>query len=174
MELTRDSIMEVIREVAGDNAPYVAVAMEDDIHFWSEYVPKHDSEYLNADYGELEIRRHAEVRKDMLSPVTAKVGEGATINLWTDRHACTIVKVTPKTVTVRRDKAIRDPDFKPEWEIGGFSAICTNQEEQRWIYEPDPKGEVTTFHWSGKYNSYGRPGNCTLSAGRHEFYDYNF
>ena len=38
----------------------------------------------------------------------------------------------------------------------------------------DEKGEVTTFHWSDKFQRYGQPGNLTLSKGRHEFYDYNF
>ena len=35
------------------------------------------------------------------------VGMGATILMWTDRHAATIVKVTPCTIHVKRDKAIR-------------------------------------------------------------------
>lgn len=174
MELTRESIMEVIREVAGDNATYVAIDMEDDFHFWTEYVPKHPAEYLSAEHAEKDIREKANMRKGMLTPVTAKVGDGATINLWSDRHACTIVKVTKNTVTVRRDKATRDPSFKPEWMPGGFSAICINIEDQKWTYEPDENGEVTTFHWSRKYNRYGQPGNLTLSAGRHEYYDYNF
>lgn len=73
-----------------------------------------------------------------------------------------------------RDKATLNPDFKPEFIPGGFAAHCTNQSEQSYTYEPDEKGEVTTFHWSDKFQRYGQPGNLTLSKGRHEFYDYNF
>lgn len=109
-----------------------------------------------------------------LTPANVKVGDGATINLYSDRHAGTIVKVTKQTVTVRRDKATLVPSFKPEFIPGGFSAYCTNQDEQEWTYEPNENGELVTVHWSSKYNQYGRPGNLTLSKGRHEFYDYNF
>ena len=109
-----------------------------------------------------------------LTPANAKVGDGATVNLYTDRHAGTIVKVTKSTITIRRDKATRSPDFKPEWIVGGFAAHCTNQDEQEWTYEPDENGALTTLHWSKKYNRYGQPGDLTASNGRHEFYDYNF
>lgn len=78
------------------------------------------------------------------------------------------------SVTVRRDKATLNPDFKPEWIPGGFAAHCTNQEEQSYTYEPDESGTVYTFRWSNKYQRYGQPGNLSLSKGRHEFYDYNF
>ena len=109
-----------------------------------------------------------------LTPANVKVGDGATLNYWSDRHAGTIVKVTKATITIRRDKATKDPDFKPEFIVGGFSAHCTNQDEQAYIYEPDENGSLTTIYWSKKYNRYGTPGNLTASKGRHEFYDYNF
>ena len=37
----------------------------------------------------------------------AVVGMGCTVLSWTDRHAATVIKVTPKTITVQRDKATR-------------------------------------------------------------------
>ena len=109
-----------------------------------------------------------------LTPANAKVGDGATINLYTDREAGTIVKVTKRSITIQRDKAIRDPNFKPEFIPGGFAAHCTNQDEQSYTYERDENGALTTLRWSKKYNRYGTPGNPTASKGRHEFYDYNF
>lgn len=118
-----------------------------------------------------EIRQYGEYH---LTPANAKVGDGATVYLYTDSHAGTIVKVTKCTVTVRRDKAILDSGFKPEIVPGGFCGHCTNQDEQSYTYEPDENGELTTVHWSKKYNRYGLPGNLRLSKGRHEFYDYNF
>ena len=116
----------------------------------------------------------AEYGPRRLLPTNAKVGDGATICLYTDKEACTIIKVTKKTITVRRDKATLDPSFKPEFIPGGFAAHCTNQNEQKYTYEPDPNGAVSTFHWSDKYQTYGQPGNLKLIKGRHEFYDYNF
>lgn len=109
-----------------------------------------------------------------LTPANAKVGDGATVNLYSDRYAGTIIKVTKSTITIRRDKATLSPDFKPEWIPGGFAAHCTNQDEQEYTYEPNEKGETYTLHWSKKYNRYGQPGDLTASKGRHEFYDYNF
>lgn len=118
-----------------------------------------------------DIRQYGEYH---LTPANAKVGDGATVYLYSDSHAGTIVKVTKCTVTVRRDKAILDPNFKPEIIPGGFCGHCTNQNEQSYTYEPDESGELTTVYWSKKYNQYGLPGNLRLGKGRHEFYDYNF
>ena len=111
---------------------------------------------------------------DVLTPETAKVGDGATIVLWTDRHACTIVKVTKAFVWVQRDNAVLSRDWKPNIIPGGFFGHCINQHEQKWTYTPDPSGEITKFAWSAKYQRYGQPGNARLIAGRQEFYDYNF
>jgi len=109
-----------------------------------------------------------------LTPANARVGDGATVNLWSDRHAGTIIKVTKRTIVIRRDKAILDPNFKPNYIPGGFSVHCTNSHDQKWSYEPDEDGDLTTLYWSEKYRQYGRPGNLTASKGRHEYYDYNF
>ena len=88
-----------------------------------------------------------------LTPANVKVGQGATVNYWSDRHAGTIV---------------------PEWIPGGFSGYCTNAEQQSYTYEKNPDGELITLRWSKRYNQYGQPGDLTASKGRHEYYDYNF
>ena len=103
-----------------------------------------------------------------------EVGDGVTIHLYSDSHAYTIIKRTAKTITIQRDKAILDPNFKPEWIEGGFAGHCTNQEEQSYTYEADTTGEVKTLHWSDKLNGWKTPYNSRVSLGRHEFYDYNF
>lgn len=113
-------------------------------------------------------------RERFLTPASIQVGDGVTVNLWSDRYAATVIKVTKSSVTARRDKATLNPDFKPEWIPGGFAGHCTNQDEQTYSYEPDENGMEYTFRWSRKYQRYGQPGNLTLSKGRHEFYDYNF
>ena len=105
-----------------------------------------------------------------------EVGDGVTMHLWSDAHACTIISRTDKTLTIQRDKAIRDPSFKPQWVPGGFSAICTNSEEQSWTYERDPAGEIIRCRWSEKNGCWqsGSDGSIRISRGRHEHYDYNF
>lgn len=109
-----------------------------------------------------------------LTPLDVKVGDGVTVNLWSDRHACTVTKVTKAFVVVQRDKATLDPEFKPEWILGGFAGHCVNQDEQSYTYERDENGQTYKLYWSNRYSRYGQPGSPSLSKGRHEFYDYNF
>ena len=175
--MTVQDIREEITNRYGENAPFILA--RDDMRMELEYVGRsQDKEEPFNGYHEQAIenalKRAGELHERILTPATAKVGDGATICYWSDREACTIIKVTKSTVTVRRDKAKLDPDFKPEFIPGGFSAHCTNQGEQTYTYEPDPDGHVTTFHWSKKFGTYGTPGNLRLIRGRHEFYDYNF
>lgn len=88
-----------------------------------------------------------------------KVGDGATICMWSDRHAATIIKVTPYTVTVQEDKAIRT-------DTNGMS------ESQTYRYEPDPHGATYTFRKTK--NGWKCKGvGLTIGVRRH-YYDYSF
>lgn len=101
------------------------------------------------------------------------VGDGCTFHLYSDAHACTVIKRNPKSIVIQRDKAILDPSFKPEWIPGGFAAHCTNQCDQSYTYERDPHGEIVTARWSEKRGGFVYL-NKLVTCGRHEFYDYNF
>lgn len=133
----------------------------------SELYKKYGIDDLNNTRRILREQLIVELNREM------NVGDGATIRLWTDRHACTVIKRTAKTITVQRDTAIRNPNWKPEWVPGGFSAICTNCEDQDWTYERNESGQVSTFYWSEKFGGW-KNGDITLCRGRHEYYDYNF
>lgn len=173
--MKREEYSKLITEIAPRNAKYIMRCEE--IIEGFERAERYRAEGKNGLAESVERRATERIKifeETKLTPATVKVGDGVTINLWSDRHAATVIKVTEKTVTVRRDKATLNPDFKPEFIPGGFAAHCTNQEEQSYTYEPDENGEVKKFYWSDKYQMYGQPGNLTLSKGRHEFYDYNF
>lgn len=103
------------------------------------------------------------------------VGDGVTVCLYSDQHACTVIKRTKTTMIVQRDKATLSGDFRPEFEIGGFLAHCTNNSQQEYTYEADPNGQIYKCYWSEKYGRW-QTGNGTIEVipGRHEFYDYNF
>ena len=105
-----------------------------------------------------------------------EVGDGVTMHLYSDAHACTVIAKTAKTITIQRDKAIRDPNFKPEWIVGGFAGHCTNQDEQTYTYERNPEGEKVRCYWSERLGCYTTGGDQSIRIrrGRHEFYDYNF
>lgn len=104
----------------------------------------------------------------------AEVGDGVSVHLWTDSHAYTIIKRTAKTLTLQRAKATLDPNWKPEFIPGGFCAHCTNDSEQKWIIEPNPKGEKTTAYWSDVRHGFYVDHDLHVTAGYYEHYDYNF
>lgn len=169
--MTREELEMMVKEMCGDNAEYVL----------AEYDIQHEFEWLNRSSEEMKdfhMERLVELVKRFherrLTPATAKVGDGASVRYWSDIEAGTIVKVTKSTITIQRDKATLDPNFKPEWIPGGFAGHCTNQDEQTYTYERDPNGKLTTLRWSKKYNQYGQPNDLRAIKGRHEFYDYNF
>ena len=105
-----------------------------------------------------------------------EVGDGVTMCYYSDRHACTVIARTKTTLTVQRDKAILDPNFKPEWIPGGFAGHCTNADEQSYTYEIDPNGAIYKCNWSEKNGRFqhGSDGSIKVKRGRHEYYDYNF
>lgn len=102
-----------------------------------------------------------------------KVGDGVTLRLYSDAEAYTVVKRTACSITVQRDKAMLDPNFKPVWDVGGFAGHCTNQEEQKYSYERNENGEKITLRFSRKYGRFMYL-EKSIQIGRHEFYDYNF
>lgn len=88
-----------------------------------------------------------------------KVGDGATICMWSDRQACTVIKVTRCTVTVQEDKAIRT-------DTNGMS------ECQTYRYEPDP--DVATYVFRKTKNGWKSKGLGLLIGVRCHYYDYSF
>lgn len=104
-----------------------------------------------------------------------KVGDGITLRVYSDCHSFTIIARTEKTLTIQQDKATLKNNWKPEFIHGGFTAHCTNQNEQEYDYERDEKGKILKIRWSDKRNYWKAPkGYAGISLGRHEFYDYNF
>ena len=93
-----------------------------------------------------------------------RIGMGATIISWSDRHAATIVSVsrTGHQVEVTRDKATRTDDR-------GMSEV------QEWAFEPQPDGprEVYTRRRDGRYRQKGGQGRLILGL-RDHYHDFSF
>ena len=131
---------------------------------------KQNRELLNT-LGD-EIRRNEdEIRT--ITNFNVKVGDGITLSYYSDKHAYTIISRTNKTITIQRDKATLNKNFKPEIIPGGFAGRCINQEEQTYTYERDKEGRTLTLRWSNKYGEFTCK-EARVANGRHEFYDYNF
>lgn len=135
----------------------------DDDYYYEHYRP------ISAEIERLEKELEIEKRRNV------KVGDGITLNLYSDSHAFTIISRTAKTITIQQDKATLDPNFKPIRIAGGFAGHCINQDEQTYTYERDPNGRKFTLRWSNVSNRWKAPeGYNSATLGRHEFYDYNF
>lgn len=102
-----------------------------------------------------------------------EVGDGVTVHFYSDAEAYTVIKRTKCTLTLQRDKATLKAGCKPQFISGGFAAHCTNNEELEYDYARDPSGEVIVARWSEKAGAFTYLGK-KVTAGRHEYYDYNF
>jgi hypothetical protein len=105
------------------------------------------------------------------------VGEGATCHGWSDSRAYTVIAVTAKSVTLRRDKATLLNGIKSgapdalSFSPGGFCGHTSGT--QRYEYAQDEAGSVVIarLHKHGRWMT---PGNERVTVGRHEHYDFNF
>jgi hypothetical protein len=101
-------------------------------------------------------------------------GDGATICRFSDRTACTVVRVTPSghTLYLQPDTATLD-GWKPKIIPGGFSGHCVNNEEQRYTYEANPNAPFhrATRRKDGRFRT--SQGESVI-PGRNHFHDYNF
>ena len=114
-----------------------------------------------------------------------EVGDGATVVLWSDRKAYTVVAVskTGKTITLQQDKQhlVNGPTSGETDALtvtpGGFAAHVSGV--QRWHCERDPEGPMTkaTLRKNGEWVLKGTATSergCRVFRGRAPHYDYNF
>ena len=105
-----------------------------------------------------------------------EVGDGATLQCWSDCRAGTIIKVTPKRVVWQRDKVTLINRDELTVKAGGFAAHWSGVQE--YTYERDTTGLTKVFtprkdgRWicTGGTMATGR----ALVPGRLEYYDFNF
>jgi len=120
------------------------------------------------------VDKQLELRRDWYRSL--EVGDKVHICHYTDITPATVIKRTPRMVIVRNEKADLDGKWKPEFIPGGFSAHCTNDNDQisHWIIEEDLEGSTERFNWSEKYGIWKNSSDETLGAGWMKYYDYNF
>jgi hypothetical protein len=95
-------------------------------------------------------------------PAVPKVGDGATLLSWTDRHPATVVWVSPsgKTIRLQADSAVRKDD-------NGMSEV------QAYEFSPDPEGPVRTARLTKKGWKVSK-GPAVLIGHREKYHDYSF
>ena len=82
--------------------------------------------------------------------------------------------ISDKTIEVREMDAERDDSVKLEFQVGGFSAHCSNQCDQRWNISSNPGNQVIRIRLGkqGWKDAHGR--RFKLNNQPVKFYDYNF
>ncbi|GAB4008951.1 hypothetical protein GCM10028808_16090 [Spirosoma migulaei] len=92
--------------------------------------------------------------------VEPKIGDGATLLQWSDRHAYTVIEVKKNYILVTRDIAERvDQNFEK------------GPQEYKYQLDPDAAPVRANLRKDGKYYI----GDQVLKIGyRHEHYDYSF
>lgn len=95
---------------------------------------------------------------------------------YSDVNPFEVVKViSDKTIEVREMNAERDDSVKMEFHVGGFSAHCSNQRDQKWFITSDESAPVIRVRLSknrGWQDKHGR--RFVLADSPLKFYDYNF
>jgi hypothetical protein len=95
---------------------------------------------------------------------------------YSDVNPYEVIKViSDKTIEIREMSAKRDESVKLEFHVGGFSAHCSNQNQQKWFIDTDVSRPVIRIRlsksgvWKDKH---GR--KFYLDDKPVRFYDYNF
>ena len=95
---------------------------------------------------------------------------------YSDVHPYEVLAISKsgKQITIRAMKAERDPAWQPDFDIGGFSAHCSNQSDQRWMIESDSDGHTMKAHKRADGDFWGAYGRHRIDAKPRRFYDYHF
>jgi len=94
---------------------------------------------------------------------------------WTDVDPYEVVRVvSEKTIEIREMDTERDESVTMNFVAGGFSAICTNDREQKWHITSNPANPVIRIRYGKKgwKDAHGR--KFVLAEVPHKYYDYNF
>jgi len=94
---------------------------------------------------------------------------------YSDVNPYEVVRViSDKTIEVREMDAERDDSVKLDFHVGGFSAHCPNQHDQRWNIRSNPDNCVVRIRLGkqGWKDAHGR--RFKLNDQPVKFYDYNF
>ena len=95
---------------------------------------------------------------------------------WSDVEPFEVVRViSDKTIEVRPMDAERDESVKLQWAVGGFSAVCLNDHDQKWDIKSNPANPVVRIRLSAKKGWQDKHGRrFGLSKKPVKYYDHNF
>lgn len=95
---------------------------------------------------------------------------------YTDVNPFEVVNiVSPITVEIRAMNT-KQIVFPKQFEVGGFSAHCSDNHNQKYEYSSCLESPVFRIRWSKAKNTWQRPGGMRFQMDDkpYKFYDYNF
>jgi len=111
-----------------------------------------------------------------------QIGDGATVCMWSDRFAATVIEASEKRVVIQYDKqellnGMRSGEADAlQCAVGGFMGHVSGA--QRWSYERNEQGRtaVYTLRRNGQWIRKGDEmrGGQKLVKGRSAYTDFNF
>lgn len=95
---------------------------------------------------------------------------------YSDVNPYEVVRVvSDKTIEIRAMSAERDESVELDFRVGGFSAHCANQSEQKWFIASDESAPVIRIRLSKNKGWRDAGGSRYVLADEpRKFYDYNF
>jgi hypothetical protein len=95
--------------------------------------------------------------------------------MYSDVDPYEVVRViSDKTIEIRPMKAERDNSVKLEFHVGGFSAHCSNQKQQKWIITSDETAPIKRIRLGKRGWKDAHGGRYNLADKPRKFHDYNF
>jgi hypothetical protein len=99
----------------------------------------------------------------------------ANLHGYSDVYPYEVIRViSDKTIEIREMKSELDSNWKPDMVPGGFSAHCTNQDEQKYTYSLNDQAKTIRMRKRKDGRWYSAFGRHVLSENPKRFYDYNF
>ena len=94
---------------------------------------------------------------------------------YSDTNPFEVIRViSDKCLEIRAMDAERDKSVELQFHVGGFSAHCSNQHDQKWFITSNPENSVVRIRlgkrgWKDKYGN-----DYDLNDEPIKFHDYNF
>jgi hypothetical protein len=132
---------------------------------------------MTHDYTTYRGGNHLAILHDGERVAMLTIGEEKFANMigYSDVEPYEIVRrISDKTIEIREMDAERDETVKMVFHVGGFSANCSNQSDQKWFIKSNPSKPVIRIR-IGKKGWQDRHGRRFKLANKPiKFYDYNF
>jgi len=93
---------------------------------------------------------------------------------YSDNEPYVELRRTAKTATLARVVVKRDPEWMPDFRVGGFAHHCVNQSSQTWLFDYIDYDDTVRVNARKKGTEWGHQNTRFVEGTANYFYDYNF